>query len=102
LWTPVRDNAVWQAMKLPHVVEVEASGTFRSDCGGSWDEVGMLRQGIHYYHDGVISSRIREFHNEVHTHGVPSELWDWKWFKVFYWGPAYCFGSEALITCGCV
>ena len=33
---------------------------------------------VHNYHDGMVSTRLWEFHNEIHAHDLPLFLWDWE------------------------
>ncbi len=59
-------------------------------------------EGVHYYHDCVVTIRLREFNDEVYTDGVPSCLGCQGWMLAMltaaqlpltYWG-------EAALTVG--
>jgi hypothetical protein len=43
--------------------------------------------------------RVREFHDEVHTDGIPAVLRSWEWVKLSDWVALLNFSPEAGITC---
>jgi hypothetical protein len=43
--------------------------------------VGPLAYRINHCHNGIVSSGLREFNNEVDTDGIPMVFRDWEWLK---------------------
>jgi hypothetical protein len=59
--------------------------------------VGLLAEGVDYYHYRVVSVRFREF-NEVDAYGVPADVRRRKRLKVTGWRLSQDLGAEAEIA----
>jgi hypothetical protein len=53
---------------------------------------------VHNYHDGVIATRLWEFHNEIHAHDLPPFLWDWERLEFTGGSLVLNLGPEAWIA----
>jgi hypothetical protein len=60
--------------------------------------VSSFTEGVHYYHDHIISVRLREFNYEVDTYGVPADVRHRKRFEVAGWRLPQNLCAEAEIA----
>lgn len=65
-------------MQFPDVVEEQLCSSFHGNGSVCGDEMSPFREGVHDYHDCVVSCGGWKFYNEVHTNGIPPCFWDWQ------------------------
>jgi hypothetical protein len=82
-------------MEFPDIAEIQVGCSSSCDSGYCLDEVRPLAYRIDNCHDGIISSRLWEFHNEVHADDFPTFFWDRKGVKLSDWEMALRLGAEA-------
>jgi len=95
LWPSVGDNLAWEAVEFPDVADVEVSGSGGRDSGHCLDEVRPLTYRVDDRHDGVISSGLWEFHNEIYADDFPVFIRDREWVEFSDREAALGLGSEA-------
>lgn len=86
-------------MKLPHILEIEVSQPEHRDYGVCGYEVASLAHQIHHDHHCVEAMQIREFHNEVDAHYIPSLLRDCKGVQLTKWFLFLGLGAKTHVTC---
>ena len=74
--------------------DVEVSSSGGRDSGHRLDEVRPLTYRVNDRHNGVVSSGLREFHDEIYTYDFPTFLWDWKWVELSDREAALGLGSK--------
>ena len=57
----------WETMELPDMLQKELCHARSGDSGVSLNEVGALAYRVYYYHDHVVPTGVRKFHNEIYT-----------------------------------
>jgi len=70
---------------FPHMVEEKvcsSGGRDRSDCG---NEMHTLCDGINDDHNGIMSCRLWQLDNEVHTDSIPWSRWNGKRVEFSSW-----------------
>jgi len=63
---------------FPHMVEEKVCGSSGRDCSDSGNKMCALCDGINNDHDGIMSSRLWQLDDEVHTDSVPWSRWNRK------------------------
>jgi len=67
---------------FPHMVEETVCGSGGRDCSDSGHEMCMLCDGINDDHDGIMSCRLWQLDDEVHTDSIPWSRWNRKWVEL--------------------
>jgi len=82
-------------MEFLDVADVEVSSSGGCKSSHCLNEVRPLTYRVNDRHDGIISSGLWEFHDEVHTDDFPAFLWDQKQVKFSNQEAALRLGLEA-------
>jgi len=61
------------------------------------NEVCLFRHRVYHCHHYVVSRGEEEFHDEIHTKCVPSQVWDLERMQFTYWSLPYQFHSKAEV-----
>jgi len=71
LRSAVRDNAFWEAVEFPDIIEEESGCSFCCDHHVHWNEMHSLGDSIHDCHDGIVSRRLWELNHKIDTEHIP-------------------------------
>jgi len=94
----VGDNAFWEAIKFPDVMEEESGCSFCCDHHVRRNKVYSLGDSIHNRHDGVVSRRLHEFDHKIDTEHIPLYVWNREQLELADWRVSPRFCSEAEIA----
>jgi len=83
-----------------HTVEEKVCGSGGRDCSDGGNEMCALREGIDNDHDGIMSCRLWQLNDEVHTDSIPWSRWNRKRVELSDRRTSEQFGLEAHVTGG--
>jgi len=78
LGTSIGDDFLRETVVFPHMVEEKVCGSGGRDFSNSGNEMCALCDGINDNYDGIMSCRLWQLDNKIHTNSVPWSRWNRK------------------------